>query len=115
MPGVIPEPNAAERVLLGAHLLSAKLPGWWREDRIDPLCINMAIAEATGILPLLFGRSYHMGLATLDLRPEDAVSYGFAARDDRDAVAERDAWLLWITRRRAEAQSPQHARKGIRP
>lgn len=110
MPGTLPDPTAAERVLLGAHLLSARLPGWWRPGRIDPPRINMTYDVGPSILTLLCG-TYHTGLVTLDLTEQDAVTYGFAAKDADDAAALDDSWLIWITRRRADAQSPQHAQQ----
>jgi hypothetical protein len=111
MPGSFPDPSAADRVLLGAHLLSARQPGWWRPEHIDPARIDMTYTAGPSILTLTHG-TYHMGLVALDLLPEDAPGYGFAATSDEDAVALRDAWFIWITRRRAESQSPQHATEG---
>ena len=107
---------------MGAALLSAEPEhlGWWRPPEpghpggIDPLRIDMTYTQGNSILGLLFD-TYHVGLETLRVPAEDAWRYGFAAVDDADAVALRDAWLLWITARRAGTRPPQPAQEGNRP
>ncbi len=95
---------AGERVARGIGSLAPAYPRWWAADGqhpIDPHAIDLTDPEHAGILAAVCG-SHLEGLRLLQIPPELAPEFGFAARSPADADALKQAWLHTVILARAE-------------
>ena len=103
--------DAGERIARGVQRLVIRCPLWWDNRHapgFDPLLLDFTDPRHD-LLAALYG-SREAGLERLEIAPEDAADYGFAARGEADNAELRRLWAVWVYSSRTEAISPNPPR-----